>query len=245
MLRKFLVDVSYITLIYSKWAKRYPIHFISVPILLPIGTFVALAFTISPENKLYAISGPMVFAISISTILYVAQWVGGDKSLHRLSLFATLPVSPIAYGFGVALSAAINNLISISSILILASMFYGLTLSWGWLLLVPTLLVSFVAGGSIGLLIAWSTKDPRALSATAQLVTFAFGLFAPVFYPLSLLPVPLRLVAQAIPTTWSAALVRDSLTGNMGSYMSDFIPLLAIAVILFLLVVKTVEWRQK
>lgn len=245
LIRKFFVDIGYVTLIYSKWAKRYPIHYISVPILLPVGTFVAFAFTVSPENRMYAVSGPIVFAISLTTILYIAQWVGADKMLSRLSLFATLPVSPFAYGLGVALSAAINCLISISSVLLLASAFFGLALTWNWILLIPTFLISFAAGAAIGLLIAWSSKDPRAIGATAQLVSFAFTLFAPVFYPLQLIPFPLNLVAMLIPTTYSAMLVRDSLIGDTSAYLHHFAPLLIITVVLLILAQRKVRWRQR
>ena len=82
LLRKFFVDVGYIALIYSKWVKRYPIHYFSVPVLLPLGTFVAFAFTVSPENRLYAISGPVIFSISLNSYLYIAQFVGSDRQVE-------------------------------------------------------------------------------------------------------------------------------------------------------------------
>ena len=245
MLRKFFVDVGYVALIYSKWVKRYPIHYFSVPVLLPLGTFVAFAFTIAPQNRLYAVSGPIVFSITVNTLLYIAQFVGEDRVVHRLSLFATLPVSPVAYGFGVAISVTLRGLISISSILILATWYFGLTVTWSWLALIPTLLLSFTAGVLIGLIIAWSTRNPRALFSIAQFTTFGVGLFAPVFYPLSVLPYPLRLVAEVIPTTYSSTLVRDSLTGDMGAYLSSFVPLLVITGILLLVVMKRTKWRQE
>jgi ABC-2 type transport system permease protein len=244
-LRKFFTDVAYISLIYSKWLKRYPIHYFSVPVLLPLGTLFAFAFTIAPQNRLYAVSGSIVFSITVNTLLYIAQWVGSDRQIRRLSLFATLPVSPIAYGFGVALSVTFRGVISIATILVFATWLFGLTVTWSWLALIPTLLVSFAAGVLIGLLIAWLTKDPRALFSIAQFFTFTLGLFSPVYYSIDVLPYPLRVVASAIPTTYSGELTRDSLSGNMSSYLSDLWPLLVIVGVLTVLVKLRTKWRQE
>jgi ABC-type polysaccharide/polyol phosphate export permease len=194
-LRKFFVDVGYISIIYSKWIKRYPIHYFSVPVLLPLGTFFAFAFTIAPENRIYAVSGPIVFSITVNTLLYIAQWVGGDRQIRRISLFATMPVSPIAYGFGVALSVTFRGLISIACILVAATLVFGLSVTWSWLALIPTLTLSFASGVLIGLLIAWSTFDTRALFSVAQFSTFTLGLFSPVFYSIDVLPLPLKIIA--------------------------------------------------
>ena len=242
--RKFFVDVGYISLIYSKWVKRYPIHYFSVPVLLPLGTFIAFAFTIEPQNRIYAVSGPIVFSITVNTLLYIAQFVGSDRQIRRISLFATMPVSPMAYGFGVALAVTFRGIISIAFILVLATWLFGLTITWSWLALIPTLAISFASGVLIGLLIAWSTDDHRALFSIAQFFTFTLGLFSPVFYPISVLPLPLQLVARAIPTTYSGMLIRDSLTNSMGGYLSSFLSLLAIVAILAVLVRMRTKWRH-
>lgn len=244
-LRKFFVDAGYISLIYSKWIKRYPIHYFSVPVLLPMGTFFAFAFTITPQYRLYAVSGPIVFSITVNTLLYIAQWVGSDRQIRRLSLFATMPVSPVAYGLGVALAVTFRGIISIGCILVLATWLFGLTVSLSWLALIPTLAISFVAGVLMGILIAWSTNDPRALFSVAQFFTFTLGLFSPVFYPISVLPLPLRVIASAIPTTYSGALIRDSITGNMTAYLSNLWPLLVIIGVLAVLVKIRTKWRQE
>jgi ABC-2 type transport system permease protein len=243
--RKFFVDVGYISIIYSKWVKRYPIHYFSVPVLLPLGTFIAFAFTIEPQNKIYAVSGPIVFSITVNTLLYIAQFVGSDRQIRRISLFATMPVSPIAYGFGVALAVTFRGIISIACILILATWWFGLTITLSWLALIPTLAISFASGVLIGLLIAWSTDDHRALFSIAQFFTFTLGLFSPVFYPISVLPLPLQLIARAIPTTYSGMLIRDSLTNSMGGYLSSFLSLLVIVAILAVFVRMRTKWRHE
>jgi ABC-2 type transport system permease protein len=243
--RKFFVDVGYISLIYSKWVKRYPIHYFSVPVLLPLGTFIAFAFTIEPQNRIYAVSGPIVFSITVNTLLYIAQFVGSDRQIRRISLFATMPVSPIAYGFGVALAVTFRGIISIAFILVLATWLFGLTITSSWLFLIPTLAISFASGVLIGLLIAWSTDDHRALFSIAQFFTFTLGLFSPVFYPISVLPLPLQLIARAIPTTYSGMLIRDSLTNSMGGYAASFLSLLVIVAILAAFVRLRTKWRHE
>ena len=97
----------------------------------------------------------------------------------------------------------------------------------------------------MGLLIAWSTDDHRVLYSVAQFFTFTLGLFSPVFYPISILPLPLRLVAEVIPTTYSGDLVRDSLTNNTGVFLSDLWPLLVIVGVLAVFVKVRTKWRQE
>jgi ABC-2 type transport system permease protein len=171
--------------------------------------------------------------------------VGSDRQVRRLSLFATLPVSPLAYGFGTAVSITFRGVISIACILVLATWLFGLPVSWAWLALIPALLVSFAAGVLMGLLIAWSTNDPRALFSIAQFFTFGLGLFAPVFYPLSVLPFPARIIAMGVPTTYSAELVRDSITGDMGAFLNDLWPLVVIVAVLAVLVRWRTKWRHE
>jgi ABC-2 type transport system permease protein len=156
-----------------------------------------------------------------------------------------MPVSPIAYGFGVALAVTFRGIISIACILILATWWFGLTITLSWLALIPTLAISFASGVLIGLLIAWSTDDHRALFSIAQFFTFTLGLFSPVFYPISVLPLPLQLIARAIPTTYSGMLIRDRLTNSMGGYLSSFLSLLVIVAILAVFVRMRTKWRHE
>ncbi len=245
MLPKSFTDTYYIALIYSKWAQRYPVHYIAVPMLLPIGTFISLAFNVPQASRIFAVSGPIVFAISLTSILYIGQWVGSDKMVNRWSLFASMPVSPLAYGMGIALSAAANAVISTSVILSLSVALFGLQPSWSWILLVPTYLLSFASGSCVGFLIANSSKDPRVITSTAQVVAFGFALFAPVFYPIEVIPLSLRWISLLIPTTFASILVRDSLLGDLGSFALYLTPFVVMTIVLLSMVVHTVKWRTK
>ncbi len=220
-------------------------HYVSVPMLLPIGTFLSIALNTTKANQVYAISGPVVFAITLTTVLYVGQWVGNDKLFGRLGLFVSLPVSPLAYGTGIALSALANSLISTSIILILGITMLGLHPSLAWLLLLPAYLLSFTAGSAVGLLIANSSKDIRVITSTAQVTAFAFALFAPVFYPIEVIPLPLRPIALLIPSTYSSILIRDSLIGDLNSFGLYVVPFTIMALVLLGIVVRTMQWRTK
>ncbi len=242
---KSITEIGYIALIYSKWAIRYPIHYVSVPMLLPIGTFFSLAFNTTKANQVYAISGPIVFAITLMSVLYVGQWVGNDKLFSRWSLFVSFPVSPLAYGMGIALSAVANSLISTSIILLLGITMLGLQPSWAWMLLLPTYLLSFTAGSAVGFLVANSSKDIRVIQSTAQVTAFAFALFAPVFYPIEVIPLPLRPIAFLIPSTYASILVRDSLIGDLNSFGLYLVPFTIMTLVLLGIVVRTVQWRTK
>lgn len=82
------------------------------------------------------------------------------------------------------------------------------------------------------------------ISSTAQLITFAFGLFAPVFLLATALPVPLRLVAMATYDIFCGANT-DSLGGNVGAIFYSFTVLLVIAAFSRVAGYEKVEWRRK
>jgi len=77
----------------------------------------------------------------------------------------------------------------------------------GWLVLFASLLAVWAVSSTIGYVVSTLFKDMKTIWPYSALLTNAFGILPPVFYPLRLAPVEWRSVVLLVPTSAAAALV--------------------------------------
>jgi ABC-2 type transport system permease protein len=123
------------------------------------------------------------------------------------------PVSPSAVVLGSAVFELLRALVGGALTLAVASLF-GLRLELGvgslvgLLVGLPALVVTFAA---VGVLVAAFAVIVKQVTALIGLVTAALGLLAGAYFPIDLLPGPLRLVADLLPFTWGVDVLRAAL----------------------------------
>jgi len=164
----------------------------------------------------------MVFDVAVAGMLVVPNSIGWDREDGRLSLMISMGVPLWAYTLT---STLVNNLFAIGSGLLVlgvavAMRYLDVSLS-GLFLLILALLVSSFQGSMVGLLMASMIRNLRLLQQVTQIVAFGFSFFAPVYFPLSIVPRYLVPLAMLEPTTYAAQAIRLSLRGSPASIIWD------------------------
>jgi ABC-2 type transporter. len=163
-----------------------------------------------------------VLQVSLSNILSVPQNIGWDRENGRLSLIISMGVPLWAYAIAMMLP---NNLYAMGSGLLVL----GVAVAMGYLsvspgglaMLVLALLVSSIQGSMVGLLMAARIRNWRLLQQVSSIAGFGFSFFAPVYFPLSVVPRYLLPLAMLEPTTYAAQAIRLSLLGDPASFVWD------------------------
>ncbi len=158
-------------------------------------------------------------------------------SRNFLNIFAT-PLSIFEYLGGLVLSATATSLVGLAVMLVLATVFFGLSFFAYGVVLVPFLMVLFFFGIAMGIA---GTAIVLRLGPAAEWfiwpIPAILSPFVGVFYPLSTLPRWMRAFARILPPTY----VFEALRGVIAGHTPAFATLLA-GVCLALLYVLLACW---
>jgi len=217
-----LRELTSLAEMFFKEAKAWLAASLFFAVMLPIAFVFGFSYIVRGPAIYYLISGMMVFDVAVTGMLVVPNSIGWDREDGRLSLMISMGVPLWAYALT---STLVNNLFAIGSGLLVlgvavAMRYLAVSLS-GLAMLILALLVSSFQGSMVGLLIASRIRNLRVLQQVTQIVAFGFSFFAPVYFPLSVVPRYLLPLAMLEPTTYAAQAIRLSLRGSPASLVWD------------------------
>ena len=205
-----------------------PIIFASMPMLLGrsmSGADAAANFegnTGTTNYVAYLLIGSAVFTIVSSAFWHIAHWVRFEQETGTLEAIYVTPTSSTWLIAGVSMYSAIRGVGSAIVAFLLGCLvfrvnpFQGdviLALIFIFVGLIPLYGLTFLFGA-----VVLKVKESNSLLSLMQwVVSFLMG----VFYPVTVLPVFLRFVAQLFPPTWMVNGVRSSLLG-VGYFMGNW-----------------------
>lgn len=241
-----IANVVTIARIYMRWAFRNPLTYIFMIIVMPFSILVPLLVMIPRTYTVNVIVGGMLFSVVAGGISDMSQNISFDRQMKRLTFFVTRPVSPFEYLIGMSIGGLSYNIVGSLLVLSFASIGSLIELSFltamGLLaMLVTAWLISSCIGFVIGL---YGPRDYRLNSAIANMLTFAFIFLAPVYYPLDILPAPMRTVSHFVYTTHIALIMRNIITEHPIPWLN------ILATLVFLITSLTlsragIKWRTK
>jgi ABC-2 type transporter. len=210
-----LREILALALMFIKEAKAWVLVNIFFLIMFPIAMIFSFRYIIAGDMLYYLISGTITFQIAITGFVAVPQTIGMDRDRGRLSLMIASGVPAWAYAMT---STLVNNIMAIASgflIIGIAMLISSLGIRLiSIALLLVALIVGTFQGSMIGLALAAKIRNWRLLNQVSQLLGFGLTFFAPVYFPLSVVPKYLLPLAMLEPTTYIAQAVRLSLTGS-------------------------------
>ena len=138
-------------------------------------------------------------------------------SRNFLNIFAT-PLSIAEYLGGLVLSSTATSLIGLAVMLVLSTVFFGLSFFAYGLILVPFLLVLFLFGIAFGIVgSALVLRFGPASEWFVWPIPAILSPFAGVFYPLSTLPWWMRLISRILPPAYVFEGMRAIVSGGRAS----------------------------
>src|SRR5947199_5680734 len=92
------------------------------------------------ENRIRFLAGSIIFSLSLTSISWLGYLMLENRFTGRLKLFATLPLAPSSYVFGILVFGIVQAALGCSALLIVARLLGVRTQMSVWPLLVSVLL---------------------------------------------------------------------------------------------------------
>jgi len=188
---------------------------IRIPALLPFvfATPFTILFILFVAGERTAFAYGLAGAITM-TVTQQGLFLGSDltslKIEHKFqSMVVASPVSPFTYMFSVALS---ELAFAAPAVVVLLAIISNSVTGFGLLALleiVVVILLTWVTTSSIGFFLSTYVLNTRSAFLTVAFISIILSVLPPVFYPISILPAPLRPLAELIPTTHASILIRS------------------------------------
>jgi ABC-2 type transport system permease protein len=226
--------------------KNYPVVLLNT-VLAPL-SFLTLIWFVSQGTLL----GPAIIGGLIMTMFSSGTSLQADLShlkndFKLQDMVVSSPTSASTYVIGIAISELIYYL---PAILILSALFY---------LFVPVTILQlagiivvlsfvFVTSVSLGFALATLSSDIVQSFAFTRLLTTLFSTLAPVYYPITYIPLPYRYLAYLSPTTYAAQIAQNLsglLVSSTNELIVDWAVLITLTAVFLWIGVSKSRWREK
>ncbi len=156
-----------------------------------------------------AMVGSIINAAVAAGVGQLAVDLNGLIRSKWMDFFVAFPLHPLEFAIGFSIGASSLRFVGALSLAVLLVAIMDLTLVevvYLTLLMVSTWLTMVSLGFYIGL----RFKDPLSVMRASEVVILLLTFFSPVFFLLDMIPMPLRVIALASPSTPAAVLMRNA-----------------------------------
>ena len=225
--------------------KNYPVVLLNT-VLSPL-SFLLLIYFVSGGRLIGdAIEGGFIMSMFNSGMSLQGDLAHLKNDFKLQDMVVSSPTSPAAYVTGMALAEIIYSVPALAVLMVLAAVYLhpGMVQV---LELLGVFLLMFLTSIAIGYTLSTFSSDIVQSFAFSRLISTLFSTLPPVYYPITLIPLPYRYVAYLSPTTYAAEISQHA-TGFLS--LSNLSAALAWSVLfvttglLALIAVKKARWRE-
>ena len=225
--------------------KNYPVVLLNT-VLSPL-SFLVLIFLISDGALLgEAILGGLIMSMFQSGISLQSDLSHLKNDFKLQEIVVSSPTSSTIYVAGMALSEIIYS----SPAIIILSILFALVINVPFIqvaAIIAVLLMVFLSSVALSFALSTISTDIVQSYSFSRLITILFTSLAPVYYPVTLIPEPLRPLAYLSPTTYAAQLAQHmaGLTQvSSGMFAFDWAVLLIFTAIFLWVGFRKARWRD-
>ena len=227
------------------WMRNYPISIVA-SFLSPIAIVAVVAFVSRGEFVGVAAEGALITTFVLNGILEMTDISHLKNDFKIQDMVVASPASAFAYILGMSFSSLVTALPSIVFITILWYLFVHVTIASA-LVAVTVIVLLLILSISIGFFLSTRTSDISQSYQFSTILTLIFTTVAPVYYPISLIPLPYRYLAYLSPITYGAEIIQNA-TGYLSisalNLAVDWIVLISLTGIILFLAIKGLRWRE-
>jgi ABC-2 type transport system permease protein len=223
------------------------------PAVLVITVLSPLSFL----TLIFFISGGTLLAVGIVGGLIMTMFTAGTSLQADLShlkndfklqdMVVSSPTSASVYVTGMAIS----ELVYASPALIILGILFAVHIPIGAVQvmgIVVVMLLMFLMSISLGFAFATLSTDIVQSFAFTRLLSLLFTTLAPVYYPITFIPLPWRYLAYLSPTTYAAQIGQDLIGFRNVSptlLVIDWVVLICLTSFFLWIGMKKARWREK
>lgn len=201
-----LSRLTALTLLFFKPAVRQPLVSLLV-VLLPVAFILVFHIIGGARLSQHALYGTLVVFASNTGVVSLPQLALAHRTRRFRDMMVASPIGPASYATGLGLSRLVWSAPGLVVVLFLLT-FKGAMPVASLPAVVVVIAATWFTGVVIGFALSGSVSDIFVIGQVANIVGLVFTVIPPVYYPLSMLPVPWQWVAMIVPTTNAAQLIR-------------------------------------
>lgn len=194
------------------------------------------------QNPLRFLAGSIVFSLSLTSISWLGYLLLENRFTGRLKLFATLPLAPSSYVFGVLVFALAQAAVGTAALLLVGRAI-GVPMRPNFSLLMVVIVLTIFCLCGLGVLVATCARSFSQGSLLTDTLGAGLIFLAPVYYTPEMMPQSLRMFAQLLPTTFAARAVQTTLAGGH-AVGGELLALSLMAVVTLGLGFRLMQWRE-
>lgn len=204
------------------------------------------AGTMDMTHRLRFLAGSIVFSLSLTAITWLGYLLLENRFTGRLKLFATLPLAPSSYVLGIVIFALTQGSLATIALLIVAHVLgvkTAFALPYGPLLLAAIVFVTVLCVSGIAVFVAARARSFSEGSLLTDALGAGLVFLAPIYFPLSIMPRPLRWLSEMLPTTYAAHGVEVAISGGT-AVGRDLLILTVLAVASMAISFRVMRWQE-
>ena len=195
------------------------------------------------QTRLRFLAGSIIFSLSLTSISWLGYLLLENRFTGRLKLFATMPLAPSSYVFGVLIFAITQAMLGTTALLVIGRLL-GARLRPNYFLLLVVILLTILCLCGLGVVVAARARSFSEGSLLTDTLGAGLVLLAPIYYSPEMMPRGLRLLTQFLPTTFSARAVQATLAGGH-AIGNELFALGVTALITLSLGFRLMKWREE
>jgi ABC-2 type transport system permease protein len=165
------------------------------------------------QNRVRFLAGSIVFSLSLTAISWLGYLLLENRFTGRLKLFATLPLAPSSYVFGILLFGVAQSILGCGALLIVARLL-GVRTQLSLLPLAAIIMLTMLCLCGVSVIIATRARSFSEGSLLTDSLGAGLVFLAPVYYSAESTPHALRIVSEWLPTALAAHAVQAALAGS-------------------------------
>jgi ABC-2 type transport system permease protein len=193
------------------------------------------------ENRPRFLAGSIVFSLSLTAISWLGYLLLENRFTGRLKLFATLPLAPSSYVFGILVFGMVQAFMGCSALLIVARLL-GVRTQLSVLPLLVSVLLTMLCLSGLSVIIATRARSFSEGSLLTDSLGAGLIFLAPVYYSPQAVPHFLRTASEWLPTALGARSVQAALAGGYAPV--DLLVLGVMAAVTLSLGFKLMQFRE-
>jgi len=225
--------------------RNFPIVLINT-VLSPLSFLLVIVFVSHGSLLGEAILGGFIMSMFSAGVGLQGDLSHLKNDFKLQDMVVSSPTTWQTYMFGMAISEIVYSLPALVVLVVLAYYFMNLSVA-GVLVFLGVLFLMFFTSIAIGFTLSTFSTDIVQSFAFSRLISTLFSTIPPVYYPITYIPLPYRYIAYLSPTTYAAELAQNAagyLPLSFAGSVLDWIVLVVVTVVLFVLAGTKARWRE-
>ncbi len=225
---------------------NYPIVLTST-ILAPFSLLLIITFVSHGTLTPIAIGGALMMTMLASGTTMQQDLSHLKNDFKVQDMVVSSPTKPWIYLLGMALSEIVYSIPAIVVLGVLAALYIHSNII-GYLSIILVLLIIFAFASAIGFIFSTFSTDIVQSWAFTGIISTILSAFAPVYYPITYIPMPFRYIAYLSPTTYAAEILQNTtgiISFSSGTILVDWIVIIVVALAMVIIAVRKSKWRDE